>query len=241
LYDQLGCGNSTHLQEKNGDTSFWTVQLFINEFNNLVKHFKLTSYDILGQSWGGMLASEIALTHPPGLNKVIISNSPASMKDWVATAAKLKAALPTDVRDTIDKHERDGTYDDPEFEKACLVFYNRHVCRCDPWPQDVIDAFHNLDEDKTVYMTMNGPSEFTVVGSLKNWSVKGKLSRIQNEVLLLNGRYDEATDETVRPFWEEIGGKVRWYTFAEGSHMPMWEERGRYMEVVADFLQHSRE
>ena len=38
FYDQLGNGLSTHLPEKNGDKEFWTIQLFIDEFNNLVKH-----------------------------------------------------------------------------------------------------------------------------------------------------------------------------------------------------------
>ena len=39
LYDQLGIGNSTHLKEK--DTSFWKVELFVEELANLVKFLKL--------------------------------------------------------------------------------------------------------------------------------------------------------------------------------------------------------
>jgi L-proline amide hydrolase len=38
LYDQLGCGNSTHLPELAGDTLFWTVDLFIAELDNLISH-----------------------------------------------------------------------------------------------------------------------------------------------------------------------------------------------------------
>jgi len=30
--------------------------------------------------------------------------------------------------------------------------------------------------------------------------------------------------------------RVRWVQFAESSHMPFWEERERFMEVVAGFL-----
>ena len=219
-----------------GDTSFWTVELFIAEFNNLVAHLKLSTYDVWGNSWGGMLAAEIGITKPAGLRKIIIADSPASMRDWVQGAAKLLAQLPKDVRETIEKCEKNGDYENPDFEKACMVFYKRHVCRLDPWPQDVVDAFANLEEDKTVYMTMNGPSEFTVIGSLKDWSVKGRLNAIKNEVLLVNGRYDEAVDEVVKPYWDELGGKVRWMTFESGSHMPHWEEREKYMEVMAGFL-----
>lgn len=62
-----------------------------------------------------------------------------------------------------------------------------------------------------------------------------ELHKIAVPTLVLNGRYDEATDEVVRPLFEHIP-RVRWYTFAESSHMPYWEERERYMKFVSDFL-----
>ena len=54
-YDQVGCGRSTRFPEKNGDSSFWTFNLFLMELENLVKHFNLhqLGFYILGQSWGG--------------------------------------------------------------------------------------------------------------------------------------------------------------------------------------------
>jgi proline-specific peptidase len=235
LYDQLGCGKSTHLRSKNGDTAFWTVQLFLSELNNLVAHFKLKSYDLFGNSWGGMLAAEHALTRPPGLRKLIIADSPASMVDWVHAAGKLRLRLPKDIQEILKKHEKDGTTDSEEYEAAVQVFYEKHVCRLQPWPKEVVQSFGLLNDDNTVYMTMNGPSEFFVTGSLKSWSVKGKLGNIEVPTLLLNGRFDEAADEVVLPFWNEIE-KVKWYTFAESSHMPHWEERERFMEIVSEFL-----
>lgn len=81
----------------------------------------------------------------------------------------------------------------------------------------------------------NGPSEFYVIGGLKNWSIKGKLNKIQVPTMLLNGRFDEATDEVVQPYFEQVK-QVRWFTFAESSHMPNWEERDLFMERVAAFV-----
>jgi hypothetical protein len=37
LYDQVGCGQSMLLPEMMGDTSFWTVDLFMEELENLLK------------------------------------------------------------------------------------------------------------------------------------------------------------------------------------------------------------
>ncbi|TLD29791.1 proline iminopeptidase [Venturia nashicola] len=236
LYDQLGCGNSTLLPEKNGDTTFWTVQLFLKELENLVENFKIESYDLFGNSWGGMLAAEHALTDPQKLHKLIIADSPASMVDWVIAANKLRAELPKEVQEVLLKHETDGTTDSSEYEAAVEVFYGLHVCRLKPWPSEVVDTFNNIKKDSTVYMTMNGPSEFFVIGSLKDWSIKKELGNIAVPTLLLNGRYDEATDWVLKPYFDEIP-RVRWYTFAQSSHMPHWEERTRFMEVVGEFLE----
>lgn len=84
----------------------------------------------------------------------------------------------------------------------------------------------------------NGPSEFHITGSLKEWSVIPELHKITVPTLLLNGRYDEAQDSVVEPFFKEIQSKVKWYTFSESSHMPQYEERELYMKHVGDFLTH---
>ena len=81
----------------------------------------------------------------------------------------------------------------------------------------------------------NGPSEFYVTGNLKTWTIIPELHRIQVPSLVLNGIYDEAQDICVEPFFNLIP-RVKWYCFAEGSHMPQWEERERYMKVVGGFL-----
>ena len=81
----------------------------------------------------------------------------------------------------------------------------------------------------------NGPSEFHIVGSLKEWTIIDRIHLINIPTLLLNGRYDEAQDSVVEPFFKHIS-KVKWFTLAESSHMPQYEERELYMERVGSFL-----
>ena len=74
-YDQIGCGRSTHLPEKGVD--FWTVQLFLDELDNLLAHLRIEQdYAVLGQSWGGMLAAEHAVRRPSGLTSLVIRRLP---------------------------------------------------------------------------------------------------------------------------------------------------------------------
>lgn len=233
-YDQLGCGRSTHLPDKGAD--FWGVPLFLDELDNLLSGLGIASrYAVLGQSWGGMLAAEHAVRQPAGLQALVIANSPASMQLWLAEANRLREDLPADVQATLLRHEAAGTTDSAEYRTAEEVFYDRHVCRVVPNPPEVTASFAALADDPTVYHTMNGPSEFHVIGTMKDWSVIDRLNRISAPTLLVNGAYDEATPACVQPFADHIPD-VRWEVFADSSHLPHVEEEARYLQVVGDFL-----
>ncbi|CZT05972.1 hypothetical protein WAI453_005288 [Rhynchosporium graminicola] len=235
LYDQLGCGKSTHLPSQSNPEEFWRPQLFLEELENLIKDLKISRYNLLGQSWGGMLGSMHAILKPSGLNRLIIANSPASMKLWVKAAEKLKRELPEDVQEVLEKCERDGTTGSEEYETAMGVFYQKHVCRIYPFPKDLVDSFDALKRDNTVYGTMNGPSEFFISGTLQTWTVVDELHKIEVPTLLINGKYDEAQDEVVDPFFKNIK-TVKWERFEDSSHMPHLEEADRFMEVVQSFI-----
>jgi L-proline amide hydrolase len=233
LYDQIGCGNSTHLPDKPKD--FWTPELFMEELVLLTEHLGISNkYDIVGQSWGGMLGMQFAITKPKGLNAMVIADSPASMEVWVSEANKLRKELPPEVEATLLKHEAAETTEDPEYVAAVDVFYSRHLCRI-PQPPYVVASFEQLAADPTVYHTMNGPSEFHVIGSLKHWDIRPQLKEISTPTLLVSGQYDEATPAMVKEIHGLIPGS-KWELFAESSHMPHVEEPAKFKRVVAEFL-----
>jgi len=233
LYDQIGCGNSTHLPDK--PTEFWTPELFMEELVLLTEHLGISSkYNIVGQSWGGMLGMQFAITKPKGLNALVVADSPASMEVWVSEANKLRKELPPEVEATLLKHEAAGTTEDPEYVAAVDVFYSRHLCRI-PQPPYVVASFEQLAADPTVYHTMNGPSEFHVIGSLKHWDIRPQLKEITAPTLLVSGQYDEATPAMVKEIHGLIPGS-KWELFAESSHMPHVEEPAKFKRVVSEFL-----
>jgi L-proline amide hydrolase len=216
-YDQIGNGRSSHFPERGAD--FWTVDLFVRELHNLVDALGIRDrHQVLGQSWGGFLAQEYALTFPRGLRSLVLADTAGSFPDFVAGANSVRAELPPEVEATLRRHEEAGTTDDPEYAEACQVFYRRHVCRLDVWPAELVEAFAWIERDPTVYHTMNGPSEFHVVGSIRDWQSKDRLASIDVPTLVA-GIAD-----------------CEWVVFEESSHTPHLEERERYMRVVGDWL-----
>ncbi|KAI1746978.1 Alpha/Beta hydrolase protein [Xylaria castorea] len=240
FYDQIGNGKSTHLPEKNGNEEFWSVKLFRDELDNLILHLGLQDrpFDVYGHSWGGMLAVEWAVASPysANLRRLIITNSLASMDAWRAGITTLRQKLPNDVREVLDRAEREGNFETPEYEAAIEVFYKRHLCLARPWPSKEVEAaLYWFAKDPTTYGTMYGPSELSITGSLRDWTSIPILSKIKVPTLLINGTKDEAQDVAMQPFFDHIE-KVKWITLDNASHFSHVDQRERYMEHLRAFL-----
>ncbi|HSF29849.1 MAG TPA: hypothetical protein VLK82_05160 [Candidatus Tectomicrobia bacterium] len=124
---------------------------------------------------------------------LILADSAASKPQWIAEINHLRAELPSDVQATLQQHEAAGTTDDPAYQEAMMIFYRRHICRLDPWPDPLKQSSEKLLQNAEVYGTLWGASEFHVTGTPKNWNIANRLGEIPVPTLVLSGRYDEAT------------------------------------------------
>lgn len=136
FYDQLGNNRSTHLPDK--PQSFWTIDLFIDELVNLVNYFGISPrYDILGHSWGGMLASEFVIRRQPtGLRKLVVADSLPAMELWNKSNEIFKKELPEEIQEDLKL----GLKDKIRYRKALEVHYSRHGCTLDPPPKEIASA-----------------------------------------------------------------------------------------------------
>jgi proline-specific peptidase len=229
LYDQLGCGRS----DQPDDISLWRVERFVEELAIIRRELGLDTVHLLGQSWGGMLAIDYALTQPDGLVSLILASSLSSVPLYLAEANRLRRALPPEVQATLERHEAAGTTDDPEYQKAARVFLKRHVIRIVPLPAQVK---RSLNQAGQVYFTMWGPSEFRATGILKDWDRTDRLAEIRVPTLITSGRYDECTPRLNEVLHQGIVGS-EWVIFENSSHMAHVEEPELYLPTVRSFLE----
>ena len=233
FYDQLGSGNSALAAPH--DPSMWTPELFVEEVDVVREALGLDRVHILGHSWGGMLGMQYAAGRPEGLVSLVVESSPASVPDWMPEIARLRSELPPEVEATLRKHEEAETTDDPEYEEAVTFFYQRHLCRVDPWPDWLVQCFELLQENPEVYHSMNGPSEFHVIGTIKDWDITGQLGQIEVPTLVFGGRHDEVTPKITEAAARGIPGS-EYVVMEESSHMSQAEEPEKTFALVRGFL-----
>jgi L-proline amide hydrolase len=231
FYDQLGCGKSDHPH----NPSLWTPELFVEEIDAVRQALGLERVHIFGNSWGGMLGMLYALTQPAGQLSLINNSGPADVPRWVGEVNRLRAALPPEVQATLTRHETAGTTDSPEYEAATMVFYKRHVLKLAEYPDFVTASFAQIAADPEVYYTMNGPSEFFVIGTLKDWSIADRLGEIRLPTLIISGEDDEVTPDTMRLVADGIPN-AEWVLLPGCSHIASAEEPGIFMATIDAFL-----
>lgn len=229
FFDQLGSGRSdvTH------DPALWTIDNFVNQVAFVRDSLHLDEVYILGHSWGTQLAIEYMATNPSGVKGIVLASPAINVPKWIEDNKKLLKEMPADVYQAIDKHERDGTTDSPEYEEAMMVFYKRHISRSDPWSVDTQKAFDTAN--LKLYGYMWGPADWIATGTLSDYNRENFLPKLNVPVLFTTGRYDEARPETVAHY-QSLVPLSKLAIFEKSGHLTMQDEPDEYNRVVGAFL-----
>jgi proline iminopeptidase len=229
LFDQLGSGRS----DRPGDPDLYRLERYVDEVGRVRDALQLDRIHLLGHSWGGTLALSYALIGPPGLESLVLASPLVSTARWIEDARRLRADLSEEVQRTLREHEEREFTGCPEYMAATVAFYRRHLCRLEPWPEELERGFAGMGLD--VYETMWGPTEFHATGSLVDLDLAPRLGELRLPVLLTCGRHDEATPDTMSSFREAVAG-AELVVFEESSHTAHLEETERYLEVLRKFF-----
>ncbi|HET9892823.1 MAG TPA: proline iminopeptidase-family hydrolase, partial [Mycobacterium sp.] len=212
----------------------WTMERAVAEVDAVVRALGLDRFHLFGNSWGGMLAQQYMLdAAPPGAASLTISNSIASIPEFAKMVARLKSGLDPATQAAIDRHEAAGSTHAPEYQAAIRTWNETYLCRVRPWPRELEDAFRNMGTE--IFETMFGPSDFNIVGTIRDWDVVERLNEIAVPTLVLAGRYDECVPEHMWEMHQRIAGS-RFELFESSAHMPFIEEPDKFDAVMRDFL-----
>jgi proline iminopeptidase len=236
-YDQLGSAYS----DNPNDTSLWNIPRFVEEVETVRKALGMDSsnFFLLGHSWGGILATEYALKYQQNLKGLIISNMVPSIPDYVKYANEvLGPQLPKEILSQIRAFESKGDYTNPIYLKLINdYYYPQHVIRMpvNNWPNPVVRAFARMNYP--LYLRMQGPSEFGVVGDavLKNWDRKADLHKIKVPTLSIGGEFDTMDPKAMEAMAKEVQNGKYLYC-PKGSHMSMYDDQQTYFKGLIGFI-----
>lgn len=234
-YDQLGSAYS----DQPNDTSLWKLPRFVEEVEQVRQALGLNkdNFYLLGHSWGGILASQYALKYQANMKGLIISNMMMSCPEYGRYAENvLSKQMDPKVLEEVRAIEAKKDFGNPRYMELLMPnFYNKHICRLplENWPDPVNRTFAHLNQ--TIYVMMQGPSEFGIGGNLAQWDIKAELPKITVPTLVIGATHDTMDPEHMK--W--VAGQVkngRFLLCPNGSHMCMWDDQEHYFPGLISFL-----
>lgn len=229
FYDQLGCGRS----DRPDNPALWQLARFVAELAAVREALHLERVHLLGQSWGTMLAVQTLLDGATGVERLVLSAPCLSAPRWITDQRAWLSQMPQLVREVVDSAEAEQSFEAAPYQAAMTAYYQKHLCRLDPWPDCLQRTFAGLGMQ--VYLTLWGPSEFTCTGRLRDVDLTPRLVQIKVPTLLTCGRFDEATPAAVEDFCRLIPG-ARMQIFEDASHNHHLEQPQQYLATVREFL-----
>jgi proline-specific peptidase len=89
--------------------------------------------------------------------------------------------------------------------------------------------------NENIYNYMQGPSEFTITGTLKRYDGTALLRKVKVPTLFTVGEFDEADPATIRRFARMTPG-ARVVVFRGAAHLTPWDARQESIQTERAFL-----
>jgi L-proline amide hydrolase len=235
-YDQCGCGESSP-----GATNpeLRTVQFYVDELAALVQHIGVADrFYLYGSSWGSMLAQEFAIrTKAPGLAGMVLDGALSDAQFYFLTQWRdvLTPNVPTRTMERLRDLEARGAYEDPEYRAIEQWLSGQFTCRQTPRPECWFASINGANN--FIYVGMQGASEFTVGGVLKNWSVLQENAAVFVPTLVLAGEFDTMSRACQQQVVDSLPCALPLAVIARAAHCKLIDEPQQCCAHVSKFVQ----
>jgi proline iminopeptidase len=220
LYDQRGTGKSKHVKP---DAS-WGMDAQVADMEAIRAKFGFQKFDLVGDSYGGLLAMAYAAAHPEHIEKLILSDSAAPA--WKDIVRVLPDVFP-DVLEQIAAREKNRTgspdaADQRIRDHFLMLFYSE--ANRDAYLAGVKDLESVPQVSAAVQKATN------------TLDLTPELPKFKFPTMVITGRYDmNVTPLTAWNIYKAIPG-AKFVVFEKSGHLPSYEEPDKYVQVVDAFL-----
>ena len=227
-YDQLGGGKSSGLT----DTTKMTIAHFVAELDSLRSHLGYQRVHLVGHSWGTILGLEYYRAHPDRVASLTLASAALDIPQWERHARALLATLPDSMQRAVKTREAQKKFDAPDYQAAIENFYGKYVW-LRPVKADLDSTMSQVNGN--IYNYMQGPSEFTITGTLKRYDATSFLPKVSVPTLFTVGEVDEADPVTIRKQAAMVpGGKA--VVIPNAAHITTWDNPDAMIAAVRTHL-----
>jgi proline iminopeptidase len=238
--DERGSGKSERLE----DAKAYTVEAMVEDVEAVRKALHLGKINLLGHSYGGVLAQAYALKYQRNLSHLVLCSTFSSTKAMNQVFVEMKEKMPAELRQRIDKMEAAGLFGQgKDYEK------NRYTSdyMTAAWAEGYFPYLYQNRPDPNYEATAGGTSwelyremwgshgEYVIDGNLASVEYTDRLAEIHVPTLITAGDHDECAPRLSQTMHEKIPGS-KLVILPKSGHMTFVDQPTLFLRAVDEFL-----
>jgi proline iminopeptidase len=232
-FDAFGRGKSDRAK----DLKEYSFNRDVDDIEGLRKALGFETMNLLGHSYGGMVAQAYALKYPNRVKKLILSNTLFSAEMWQANNDNCNYEIRNQYPEIWDSlmivrsqgfHSKDKIHYSLYGEVPGGLFYWYNAGKAE-------NIIHNTNTD--VYYTIAGEDcDFLIGGDITNIDFRTDLKKLKMPMLIMAGRFDRVALPRFSVQFKQYAPQAEFVMFEKSGHQPFVEEPDKYFKVLKDFL-----
>ena len=239
--DERGSGRSEKLE----NVKQYTVENMADDVEAVRAALKLGKINLLGHSYGGVLAQAYAFKYPDNLRHLILASTFHSTKGINEVFVKMKKNMPAELRERIDKMEKEGLFGQGKDYRKGRYADDYMVAA---WGEGYYPYLYGKRPDANydpvaggvmawdLYREMWGShGEFVVDGNLVSVEYGDKLPKLKVPTLITAGDHDQVDPSMSRDMQALIPGS-KLVLMPDAGHMLFVDQPEMFRKMVDDFV-----
>jgi proline iminopeptidase len=224
------------------DVKEYTLERDIDDIEGIRKALDIEKISVLGHSYGGLVAQGYALKYPNHVKKLILASTFHSFIMWQEnddnSNHEIKENYP-EIWDTLAKLREKGLISSDTVHQEIysqvpygfLYGYNPENFR-----RGIDAAYPNSFNTALYYQMVGKDGDFVVGSDIGSFDYRKELKKLSMPVLIVAGRYDRVAVPRMQVVYKDYCPQARFVMFERSGHNPQVEEKGKFYDLVKDFM-----
>lgn len=238
-YDAFGRGKSDTAKE----VKEYTLERDIEDVEGLRKALHLDKINLLGHSYGGVVAQGYAIKYSQNVEHLILANTFHSFIMWQENDDNSNHEIKTNYPEVWDslmilRNQGYVSSDTPciklysKVPYGFLYAYNPENFRKRKWK-----SYPNPFNDKLYYQMVGKDGDFIVGNDIGNFDYRMQLKNLAMPILIYAGRYDRVATPEMMVKYKQYCPQAEFVMFEHSGHNPQVEEPELLFKVIRKFLE----
>ena len=238
-FDAFGRGKSDTAK----NVAEYSLQRDIEDLESLRNAMGFSKINILGHSYGGLVAQGYAIKYPEYVSHLILANTFHSYLMWQEnddnSNREIKTNYPEVWEELIDAREQGIISSDQIHQEiygkvpyGFLYAYNpENFYRTGRRP------YPNSNNSKLYYQMVGKDGDFIVGNDIGNFDFRKELKDLKMPILIYGGRYDRVAVPWMMVKYKQYCPQAKFVMLEKSGHNPQVEEPEVLFKLIRDFLE----